>query len=359
VISRLTSLAGSPVPAALRSSLRQSGSGLLVVPTRRISQKDVSKAADVAAEAALRRDFERHGLKFAVPASLKYNDEREPLRCRERERERERKGKKKSIFLRHSRTHKNLTHSTSSALHSRLTHSRRFHFGPAPVGSKHRQLVPLRDGFRSKIAHLSNTSFVAPCATLVGNVEVWDHASVWYGCVIKGDVRLVRIGAYTNIQDKCIIAESTGELDADHDGSTVIGHYVTVGHKCTLRACTIESEVLIGMGSVVEDGAYIEKHAIVGAGSLVAAGTRVPSGELWVGRPAKFVRKLTAEEIESIYTSAVNYRDVAKQHDAAIRGSGGSQTAHWILEEQGHADRIGALEWPAVEPEYGLKKPDM
>jgi hypothetical protein len=91
VISRLTSLspAASPAPAALRSALRRSGSVLLVVPTRRISQKDVSKAADAAADAALRRDFERHGLKFAVPASLKYNDEREG----------EREKGKKSFFL--------------------------------------------------------------------------------------------------------------------------------------------------------------------------------------------------------------------------------------------------------------------
>jgi len=265
---------------------------------RGISQKDVVDRAREAEQDTLKRDFLRHGLKLAVPADVKYSD---------------------------------------------------------PFGSKHRQAVSLRnevDG--DKRVGMSNNAWVAPCATLVGQIEVWDFASVWYGCVIKGDVRLVRIGMFTNVQDKTVITEAMSELDDDHDGSTIIGHYVTIGHKCLLRACTIESEVLVGMGSVVEEGAYIETQSIIGAGSLVAAGTRVPSGELWMGRPAKYVRKLTEGEIESIYTSAVHYRDVARVHDHAIRGSGGSQTAHWLLEKHGH--QVGAFEWPAVPPEFGWIK---
>jgi gamma-carbonic anhydrase len=327
----------------------------LSVPVRLISQKDVSGAADAAAEAAVRRDFERHGLKYAVPASVKYSDDRKHTQNTQRKKEKRKKEEKFIFFSLFCLVGLKLVRSIDSWCRCVTNICPRYHTWQTTHLSHHAphwyppplHLPP----------SLSLNILLSSCQ--IGNVEVWDHASVWYGCVLKGDVRLVRIGAYTNVQDKSVITESTGELDADHDGSTVIGHYVTIGHKCTLRACTIESEVIVGMGSVVEDGAYIEKHAIIGAGSLVAAGTRVPSGELWLGRPAKFVRKLTNEEIDSIYTSAINYREVAKQHDAAVRGSGSAGTAHWILEQQGHADRIGAREWPAVEPEFGLKKPDM
>lgn len=181
--------------------------------------------------------------------------------------------------------------------------------------------------------------------------------TIRYGCIIKGDVRLVRIGALSNVQDKTIIQEATAPLDGDHDGSTIIGHYVTIGHKCILRACTIENKVIVGMGTVIEEGAYIESNSIIGAGSVVAAGTRVPAFELWMGRPAKFVRSLTEDEIHSITISAVNYRNLARQHRDSFLASGGSQTAHWQLEAAGH--KIGALEWPAVDPDYGLEKPDI
>ena len=215
---------------------------------------------------------------------------------------------------------------------------------------KHRQQVPLRergDWFRLRQA---NDAWAAPCATLVGRVELWDAASVWYGVTIKADAALVRIGAYSNVQDKSVVGVASGALDAEHDGSTIVGHYVTIGHRCVLRACTIEDECLVGMASVLEEGSYMERHSMLGAHSVLAAGARVPSGELWLGNPAQFVRKLRPDEIQMISTSALKYHGFAQEHMHAIYASGGlgPQTAHWELERRGA--KIGATEWPACDP---------
>eukprot|EP01108_Squamamoeba_japonica_P006956 TRINITY_DN575_c0_g1_i1.p2 TRINITY_DN575_c0_g1~~TRINITY_DN575_c0_g1_i1.p2 ORF type:complete len:283 (-),score=125.92 TRINITY_DN575_c0_g1_i1:38-886(-) len=217
---------------------------------------------------------------------------------------------------------------------------------------KQRQIVPLRERGARFRAEVAASAFVAPCATLVGRVEVWDNASVWYGATVKGDAQLVRIGAYTNVQDKTVIGEACGALDDQHDGSTVIGHYVTIGHKCVLRACTIEDECLVGMGSVLEEGSYMEHQSMLGAGSTLAAGARVPSGELWVGTPAAFSRNLTDDDKRMIRRSSQLYHETAEEHKLAIFDSGGAgpQTAHWELEARGTQEQVGAVEWPACPP---------
>jgi carbonic anhydrase/acetyltransferase-like protein (isoleucine patch superfamily) len=171
--------------------------------------------------------------------------------------------------------------------------------------------TPLKNRLSTSVSYMS---FVAPSATLAGNVELWDHSSVWYGCVIKADINLVRIGAFTNIQDNTTIYEAFGPLNEVHDGSTVIGHHVTVGHSCHLTACTIEDESLVGMGSVLQEGSYMETHSMLGAGSVLTRGSRIPSGQLWVGNPAKFVRYLTAAEIASFRSHARKYSQLAYDH---------------------------------------------
>jgi carbonic anhydrase/acetyltransferase-like protein (isoleucine patch superfamily) len=138
--------------------------------------------------------------------------------------------------------------------------------------------------------------FVAPSASVAGNVELWDNSSIWYACSIKGliflpeniqvlgDNKLIRIGAYTNIQDGTVVAEAFESLNEDHDGSTIIGHYVTVGHGCSLTACTIEDECLVGMGSVLQEGSYMEKHSMLGSKSVLPKGARIPSGQVLIPR---------------------------------------------------------------------------
>jgi len=171
--------------------------------------------------------------------------------------------------------------------------------------------TPLKPRLSTSVSYVS---FIAPSATLAGNVEVWDYSSVWYGCVIKADVNLVRIGAFSNIQDNTTIYEALGPLSEVHDGSTVVGHHVTVGHSCHLSACTIEDECLVGMGSILQEGSYMETQSMLGAGSVLARGARVPTGELWLGNPAKFVRKLTDAELHSFKEHARKYSQLAYTH---------------------------------------------
>lgn len=180
----------------------------------------------------------------------------------------------------------------------------------------HKQLVSLRLYGPSGHPKLGN-AFVAASATIAGNVEVWDHASVWYGCVIRGDRSLVRIGHHTNIQDSTVVTEALQPLGPDHDGSTIIGHYVTVGHSCIIRGATIENFCLIGMRSVVPEGCYIEEGSILGAGTVLAPFTQVGRRELWVGNPGRKLRDLTTEETEFLPKSAMHYVALAERHNDA------------------------------------------
>jgi len=181
--------------------------------------------------------------------------------------------------------------------------------------NKHQTLVSFEYGFWDKFKPfvLPNV-FVAPCATIAGNVEVYDSSSIWYGVVIRGDTRLVRIGSTTNIQDGTVITEALEPLHSDHDGSTIVGHNVTVGHNCTLKGCTIEDYCLIGMDSVLPEGSYVEHHAQLAAGTVLQPNQRVLSGQLWGGNPAKFIRDLTHEEQDSFYELAKDYYKLALLH---------------------------------------------
>ncbi len=150
------------------------------------------------------------------------------------------------------------------------------------------------------------TVFVAPSADIIGDVEIGDHSSVWFNTVIRGDVHFIRIGQRTSIQDLSIlhVTRKTHPL--------IIGDEVTVGHHVTLHGCTISNRILIGMGSIILDGAFIEEGAMVGAGALITEGMRVPSNSLALGVPAKIKRDLTPEEMAFLSQSAQNYVDLAE-----------------------------------------------
>ncbi len=154
--------------------------------------------------------------------------------------------------------------------------------------------------------------FVAPGASIIGDVQMARESSLWFNCVVRGDVNRVRIGARSNVQDGTIIHTAT------KDGPTLIGEDVVVGHQCLLHACILEDACMVGMGAVIMDYAVVESGAWVAAGALVTPNKRVKSGELWMGRPAKFVRPVSNAEIEQIARTVANYVASAKEYNQPI-----------------------------------------
>ncbi len=160
-------------------------------------------------------------------------------------------------------------------------------------------------GIMPKI-HVS--AFIAPSASIIGDVEIGEGSNIWYNCVLRGDVNDIKIGARTNIQDGTVIHVTT-----DFSG-TFVGDDVTVGHSAILHACRIENFGFVGMGSLVMDGAVVESFAMLAAGSLLSPGKRVPKGQLWAGRPAKYMRDLTEEDMAYIKWSAPHYVELGQDH---------------------------------------------
>lgn len=133
--------------------------------------------------------------------------------------------------------------------------------------------------------------FIAPNAQVMGEVTLGDHSNIWFGVVARGDINKIKIGENTNIQDLSM-------LHVVGDTPLIIGNNVTIGHKVTLHACTVEDNCLIGMGATILDGAVIGKNSLVAAGSLVPPGKIYPPGSFIIGSPAKVKRELTTEEKE-------------------------------------------------------------
>jgi carbonic anhydrase/acetyltransferase-like protein (isoleucine patch superfamily) len=149
------------------------------------------------------------------------------------------------------------------------------------------------------------TAFVAPTATVIGDVTLEAGSSVWYGAALRGDINRIVVGSRSNIQDQAVI-----HLADDYPA--LIGELVTVGHGAIVHACTIADEVLIGMGAIVLDGAEIGARSIIGANALITGGTKIPSGSLAMGSPAKVVRRLTPDEQKSIARWALKYVENAR-----------------------------------------------
>ena len=157
-------------------------------------------------------------------------------------------------------------------------------------------------------------AFIAPGASVIGDVKIGADSSVWFGSTVRGDVNYIEIGARTNIQDGSVIHVTR------HTGPTVIGHEVTVGHGVMLHACTLEDRSFVGIGATVLDDAVVESNAMLAAGALLTPGKRVPSGELWAGSPAKFFRRLSEGEVAFITESADNYVRLSNEYRSLSNG---------------------------------------
>lgn len=167
--------------------------------------------------------------------------------------------------------------------------------------------------YRGVMPKIHETAFIAPAASIIGDVEIGAGSNIWYGCVLRGDVNPIKIGKNTNIQDGTVI-----HTTSNFQGTTV-GDNVTVGHLAILHACTVEDYGFVGMQACVMDGATVEGMAMLAAGALLTPGKRVPKGQLWSGRPAKFMRDMTEEENKYILWSAEHYRKLGEEHKENIQ----------------------------------------
>lgn len=163
---------------------------------------------------------------------------------------------------------------------------------------------------------IAPTAFIAETAVIIGDVVIGEEASVWYGCVLRGDGNSIRIGARTNIQDGTII-HVNHEREGAAGTKTWIGADITVGHMALIHACTLEDGCFVGMKACVMDGAVIETGAMVAAGALVTPGKRVKRGELWAGSPARLMRALSEAELKYFTYSAKHYCEMAASYRTA------------------------------------------
>jgi len=169
--------------------------------------------------------------------------------------------------------------------------------------------------YKGKTPSTPDTSWIAPGATVIGDVVMGEECSVWFGCVVRGDVHRIRIGDRTNIQDLSMIHVTHYKNPDQSDGHpTIIGSDVTIGHRVMLHGCTIEDACLIGMSATILDGAVIGRESIVGAGALVTGGKVFPPRSLILGSPAKAVRTLSDEEVAELYASAKRYVEFMEEY---------------------------------------------
>lgn len=167
--------------------------------------------------------------------------------------------------------------------------------------------APLLLPFDGREPRLEPDAWAAPGTTLIGAVLLRAGASVWYGSVLRGDGDSIEIGEGSNIQDGCVV-------HADPGLPVTVGRGVSVGHRAVVHGCTVEDEVLVGMGAIVLNGARIGRGSLIAAGAVVLEGTEIPPGSLVAGVPAKVRRELSEQELDRVRHNAVHYEDLRKAH---------------------------------------------
>jgi carbonic anhydrase/acetyltransferase-like protein (isoleucine patch superfamily) len=167
--------------------------------------------------------------------------------------------------------------------------------------------------FEGKRPVIAPDAFIAPSAVIIGDVEIGPETGIWFHCLLRGDMNLIRIGARTNIQDATVVHVDSGGM------SCHIGDDVTVGHNAVIHACTLKNWAFVGIGATVLDGAVIEEGGMLGAGGLLPPGKVIGRNELWIGSPAKLKRVMDADERKRFDRNAITYRDLAHRFRASLK----------------------------------------
>lgn len=165
----------------------------------------------------------------------------------------------------------------------------------------------------ASVPAIAEDAFIAPDAQIIGDVTIGAGSSVWFNCVLRGDGNFIRVGSRSNIQDGSIVHITTRQF------GTIIGDDVLIGHMALIHGCTLESGSFVGLGATVMDGCVIETGAMLAAGALLTPGKRIAAGELWGGRPARFMRALTPEDIAYNRAGTQGYAALAQTYRQTLR----------------------------------------
>jgi carbonic anhydrase/acetyltransferase-like protein (isoleucine patch superfamily) len=168
-----------------------------------------------------------------------------------------------------------------------------------------------------KTPRIHDSAFIAPGCRIIGDVEIGPDASIWYNCVIRADVNRIVIGARSNVQDGTVIHCDSPRPGAPEGFPTIIGEDVLIGHMAMVHGCILEDRAFVGLGAIVMDGCRIGGDAMLAAGAMLTPGKSMPSGQLWGGRPAQYMRDLPEPAIAGMRIGVAHYVENAKAHKAA------------------------------------------
>jgi carbonic anhydrase/acetyltransferase-like protein (isoleucine patch superfamily) len=167
--------------------------------------------------------------------------------------------------------------------------------------------------FEGVSPRIAPDAFIAPTAAVIGNVEIGSESGVWFHCLLRGDMGIIRVGERSNIQDGTVVHIDSGGMD------TFIGDDVTIGHSAVIHACTLKNRAFVGISATVLDGAVIEEGGLLAAGSVLTPGKVIGPNEMWMGSPAKLRRVMDAEERSRFDRNAINYRQLAQRFRAGLK----------------------------------------
>ena len=178
---------------------------------------------------------------------------------------------------------------------------------------------PLILPFEGKTPKIHDSAFIAPGAVIIGDVEIGPQASIWYNCVLRADINHIRVGARSNIQDLSVVHVETDYGDGGHPA--IIGDDVLIDHMALVHGCILHDRAFVGMGAIVMDGCEIEGDAMLAAGAMLTPNKKMPSGQLWSGRPAKFMRELSEADIFGMQRGVKGYVREGAEHAEALHAA--------------------------------------